>query len=122
MMKARKIVAVILLVAGFGLIATGVYLSYFIEEQTTCGRYLSDAERKLSAAKAAAGTPGEAALKSDASDALAGAQTVCQIARQSKQNGMLMMVSGLISIIASVALLIFRVGRVSRANEPSPVR
>jgi Flp pilus assembly protein TadB len=106
-MKAMKIVAVILLVVGIGLIATGAYLSYFIEEQTTCARYLSDAERKSSAAKAAAGTPQEETLRSDASDAMAGAQTVCQIARQSKQNGMWMMSGGLISSIASVALLIF---------------
>ena len=107
MMKAKKLVAVILLVAGIGLIGTGVYLSYFIEEQTTCPRYLSDAERKSSAAKAAAGTPREAALKEEASIAIAGAESVCSYARQSKQNGMFMMLGGVISIIASVVLLIF---------------
>ncbi len=105
-MKAKKIVAVILLVVGIGLTGTGVYLSYFMEEQTTCGRYLADAERKSSAAKAAAGTPGEAALKEEASIALAGAASVCGYARQSKQNGMLMILGGLGSIIAAVALLL----------------
>lgn len=105
--KTKKIVAIILLVVGIGLIGIGVYLSYFIEEQTTCSRYLSDAERKSSAAKAAAGTPGEAALKEEASIAMSGAESVCSYAKQSKQNGMLMMLGGLISIIASVVLLIF---------------
>lgn len=107
MMKAKKIVAVILLVVGIGLIGTGIYLSYFIEEQTTCSRYLSEAERKSSAAKAAAGTPGEAALKEEANIAMSGAESVCGYARQSKQNGMLMMVGGLIAIVVSIALLIF---------------
>jgi hypothetical protein len=106
MMKAKKLVAVILLVAGIGLIGTGVYLSYLIEEQTTCGRYLSDAQRKSAAATAAAGTPSEAALKEEASIAMSGAESVCSYARQSKQNGMFMMLGGVISIIASVALLI----------------
>lgn len=106
MKKSMKVVAVVLLVVGIGLTVTGVYLGYFIEEQTTCGRYLSNAERKLSAAKAAAGTPGEAALKEEASIAMSGAESVCSYARQSKQNGMLMMLGGLISIIASVGLLI----------------
>ncbi len=105
-MKAKKVVAVILLVVGIGLIGTGVYLSYFIDEQTTCARYLSEAERKLTAAKAAAGTPAEKALKEEASIAMSGAESVCSYAKQSKQNGMLMMLGGLISIIASVALLI----------------
>jgi len=102
-----KIIAVILLVVGIGVIGTGVYLSYFIEEQTTCPRYLSEAERKSSAARAAAGTPREAALREEASIAMSGAESVCSYARQSKQNGMFMMLGGLISIIASVALLIF---------------
>ena len=64
-----KMVALILLVVGIGLSGTGVYLSYFIEEQTTCPRYLSEAETKLSAAKAAAGTPREAALKEETDQA-----------------------------------------------------
>ena len=107
MKQGLKVVAVILLVAGIGLIVSGVYLSHFIEEQTTCPRYLSDAERKLGAAKASAGKPGEAELKEEARIAISGAETVCQIARQGKQNGMLLMLGGLISIIVSAALLMF---------------
>lgn len=89
-----KMVALILLVVGIGLSGTGVYLSYFIEEHATCPRYLSEAETKLSAAKAAAGTPREAALKEEASIAMAGAESVCSYAKQIKQNGMLMMLGG----------------------------
>lgn len=106
-MKAKKLVAVILLVVAIGLIGTGGYLSYFIEEQTTCPRYLSDAERKLTTAKAAAGSPQEAAAKEDASVAMAGAESVCGYAKQSKQNGMFLMLGGLISIAASFVLLKF---------------
>ena len=102
-----KIIAIVLLVVGLGLMGTGAYLSYFIEEQTTCGRYLSAAQTKSAAAKAAAGTPKEASLKEEASAALAGAESVCSYARQSKQNGMLLMLGGLISIIAAIALLVF---------------
>jgi hypothetical protein len=106
-MKAKKIIAVILLAVGVGLVGAGAYLSYFIEEQATCGRYRADAERKSIAATAAAGTPKEAALKEEAGIATSGAEGVCGYARQSKQNGMLMMSGGLVSILASVALLIF---------------
>ncbi len=84
----------------------GAYLSYFIEEQTACDRYHADAERKSIAATGAVGTPKEAALKEEASIAMSAEESVCDYARQSKQNGMLMMLGGLISLIASVALLI----------------
>jgi hypothetical protein len=105
MKKPIKIIAVILLVAGIGLSGAGVYLSYFIGAHTECETYLSEAKRKESAVQAAAGTPGEKALKEDASIAQAGAESVCLYSRQCKQNGMLIGIGGLISIIISVVLL-----------------
>jgi hypothetical protein len=117
-MKAKKIVAVILLVAGIGLAGMGIYQSYFIEEQATCGKYLSDAKSKSNLAQAAAGTPKEAALKEEASIAMSGAESVCGYARQSRQTGMLMLSGGLISIIVSVVLLVVS-RRASRRSEDS---
>lgn len=113
MKKLLTIGAVILLVAGIGLSGFGVWQYYLREEQALCGEYTAGAIKKLNLAKAAAGTPQEQALKSDADDALAGAQSVCQIARESKQNGMMLGLGGFISIIISIALLFF----LRRANK-----
>lgn len=99
-----KIVAAILLVVAIALGALGGYQDFLMEEHALCEAYAAGAARKLQLAQAA-GTPQAAALKSDADDALAGTQTVCQIAREAKASGMMLGLGGLLSLIMSGALL-----------------
>ena len=106
MKKAMKVIAVILLLAGIGRGGLGVYGYYFSEDQARCDRYFAEAQRKVKAVEAAAGTPEEAALTAEAREELAVTETACGNAKQTRQNGMLMGLGGLISIIISVVLMI----------------
>lgn len=105
MKKPMKIIAILLLVAGIGLGGGGLYLYSFAPEHKDCATYAANARTKSIAAQAAAGTPRAEALRSEASDALAGAESVCEYSRHSRQNGMLMGIGGMLSIVISIGLL-----------------
>lgn len=107
MMKARKVVAVILLVAGIGMAGFGVWQYYLREAQGLCRTRTAGALNKLIAARAAAGTPQAKQLTEDAETAVVGAQSECEFAKSCRQDGMLLGAGALVSIIISIGVLIF---------------
>jgi hypothetical protein len=102
----RKVIAVVLLLVGIGLSALGAYEYFFSGDQERCQRFNSLAEEKLNEARAAQGTPREAALMEEARVESAGAEAACRNARQTQQRAMLIGLGGLASIIVSVVLLV----------------
>jgi hypothetical protein len=102
----KKIVAVVLLVAGIGLCALSAYVYFFSEDFVECQRATAEAERRLNEARAAQGTPREAAAVSEARSAVESQTFWCRHARDTRQWMILMGVGGLALIIVSVVLLV----------------
>ena len=101
-----KIIAIILLVAGIGLSAVGAYGYFFSEDYELCKRNSSIAEQRLNEARAAQGTPREAALLEEARLEVDSAEWACRNARRTQQWTMLVGLGGIAAIIVSVALLV----------------
>ena len=101
----KKVIAVVLLLAGVGLGALAAYGYFLSEDHTRCQRFNSAAQAKLDEARAAQGTPREAALVAEAREEGGVAEVACRNARQTQQNAMLMGLGAVVAIIASVVLL-----------------
>ena len=101
-----KIIAVILLIAGLGGSALGGYGYFFSADYEVCQRYNAAAEEKLNEARAAQGTPGEAALIEEARLEVDSAARACRNAKGTQQWTMLVGLGGLTAIIVSVVLLV----------------
>jgi hypothetical protein len=99
-----KIIAVILLVLGIGLSVLGAGF-LFSSDYERCQRLNSDAEQRLSEARAAQGTPSEAELMEDARLEVDSAERACRNAKRTQQSAMLTGPGGLVAIIASAVLL-----------------
>lgn len=99
-----KIIAVILLVLGIALSALGAGL-LFSSDYERCQRYNSEAERRLSEARAARGTPTEGQLMEEARLEVDSAERACRNAKRTQQSAMLTGPVGLTAIIVSVILL-----------------
>ena len=110
----KKIIAVVLLLAGIGLIALAAFGFLFSEDQANCHRYRSEAQAKLNEAMAARGTPREAALVREAREDSDLADQVCRQAGQTQQNMTLAGLGGLALIIVSIALLVISRKRTAR--------
>jgi hypothetical protein len=100
-----KIIAVILLVVGVGLgvLAAGFFFS---EDHEQCRRSISMAEEKLNEARAAQGTPREAALMEEARIEVDSQEFACRNARRTQQSALLAGLGGLAAIIVSIVLLV----------------
>jgi hypothetical protein len=101
----KKIIAVVLLLVGVGLIALGAYSYFFSGDQERCLRYRREAVEQFDQARAAEGTARGAALAEEARGTSAVADVACRNASQTRQNAMLMGLGGVVSIIASAVLL-----------------
>lgn len=100
-----KIIAVVLLVLGIGLgaLGAGFFLSSDYER---CQRLNSDAEQRLSEARAARGTPTESQLMEEARLEVDSAERACRNAKRTQQSAMLAGPGGVTAIIVSVMLLV----------------
>jgi len=100
-----KIVAVILLVLGLGLSVLGAGF-FFSADYEHCKRATAMAEEKLKEARAAEGTPREAALIEEARLEVDSQEFSCRNARRTQQSAMLAGPGGIIAIIVSALLLV----------------
>jgi hypothetical protein len=99
-----KIIAVILLVLGIGLSALGA--GFFLSsDYERCQRFNSEAEERLSEARAARGTPREGQLMEEARLEVDSAERACRNAKRTQQSAMVAGPGGLAAIIVSVVLL-----------------
>jgi Flp pilus assembly protein TadB len=101
-----KIIAVILLVLGIGLCAVGAYGYLFSSDYEQCQRQSALAAEKLKEARAAQGTPREAALIEEARLEVDSEQQLCRYWRQTQQSALLFGLGGVVAIIVSVLLLV----------------
>jgi hypothetical protein len=100
-----RIIAVILLIVGLGLSAIGGYGYFFSADYERCARYNAAAEEKLKEARAAQGTPREAATMEEARLEVDSATRACRDARGTAQWTMLVGLGGVAAIIISVVLI-----------------
>lgn len=101
-----KIIAVILLIVGLGLSALGGYGYFFSADYERCDRYNALAEEKLKEARAAQGTPREAATMEEARLEVDSATRACRDAKGTQQWTMLVGLGGITAVIVSVVLLV----------------
>lgn len=102
----KKVIAVVLLLAGIGLGAISAYGYFFSEDQERCQGYRSEAVELFNKASAAEGTAREASLREEARSASAVADVACANARRTQQTMMLLGLGAIASIIVSVVLLV----------------
>jgi hypothetical protein len=102
----KKVVAVILLLVGIGLVGLSAFGFLFSEDRAQCNRLRAEAMQKLNEAIAAEGTPREAELLKDARTMSETADMICGYARQFYQKMTLAGLGGLVSIIVAIVLLV----------------
>lgn len=110
-----KIIAVILLVLGIGLSAVGAYGYLFSSDYEECQRQSSIAAEKLNEARAAQGTPREAALTEEARLEVDSEERLCRYWRQTQQSALLLGLGGFTAIIVSILLLVISRKRRAKA-------
>jgi hypothetical protein len=100
-----KVIAIVLLILGIGLCAVGAYGYFFSSDYEECRRQSSVTGEKLNEARAAQGTPREAALTEEARLEVDSEERLCRYWKQTQQSAMLLALGGFASISGSFLLL-----------------
>ena len=101
-----KVIAVILFAVGLVLSSLSAYAYFFTADIQNCERSSALAEERLAEARAAMGTPREAALMQEVRLEVDSAERACRQSRQTRQSAMLAGLGGLVPVIVSIVLLL----------------